>query len=81
MTIVLVPNFNAVHNVDLPIETSWGDRLGAIIERGPTLPFAGEPRALGEREPRPVRVCPDFRRLFEATLTSIGAHVVAPEIT
>lgn len=47
LTIGLGPNFVAGATVDLAIETSWGDRLGAVIEAGPTLPLAGEPRAIG----------------------------------
>jgi xanthine dehydrogenase accessory factor len=47
LTIGLGPNFVAGENVDLAIETSHGDALGAIIEVGPTLPLAGEPRSLG----------------------------------
>lgn len=41
------PNFTAGGNVDYAIETSWGDRLGEIVESGPTLALAGEPRSLG----------------------------------
>ncbi len=47
LTIGLGPNFIAGETVDLLIETSWGDRLGAVIETGPTQPLAGEPRAIG----------------------------------
>ena len=47
LTIGLGPNFVAGGNVDLAIETSWGDRLGAVIECGETLPLAGEPQPLG----------------------------------
>ena len=47
LTIGLGPNFVAGDNVDLAIETSWGDRLGAVIESGGTLPLAGEPQPLG----------------------------------
>jgi len=47
LTIGLGPNFVAAANVDLAIETSWGDRLGAVIESGATLPLAGEPQPLG----------------------------------
>jgi len=47
LTIGLGPNFVAGETVDLAIETMWGDRLGAIIEAGSTLPLAGEPRAIG----------------------------------
>jgi len=47
LTIGLGPNFVAGETVDLAIETMWGERLGAIIEAGSTLPFGGEPRAIG----------------------------------
>jgi len=47
LTIGLGPNFVAGETVDLAIETGWGERLGAIVESGPTAPFAGEPRSLG----------------------------------
>jgi hypothetical protein len=33
--------------VDVAIETSWGDNLGAVIEAGSTLPLGGEPRPVG----------------------------------
>jgi xanthine dehydrogenase accessory factor len=41
------PNFVAGENVDLAIETSWGNELGSVIEAGPTLPLGGEPRPVG----------------------------------
>lgn len=47
LTIGLGPNFIAGDNVDLAIETAWGDRLGAVVRSGPTLPLAGEPRPIG----------------------------------
>ncbi|MBR1041148.1 xanthine dehydrogenase [Bradyrhizobium viridifuturi] len=46
LTVGLGPNFIAGENVDVAIETSWGERLGTIIEQGATLPLAGEPRSL-----------------------------------
>ncbi|MGE3711375.1 MAG: hypothetical protein AB7G35_17090 [Hyphomicrobiaceae bacterium] len=46
LTVGLGPNFVAGENVDLAIETSWGERLGAVITRGPTLALAGEPRPI-----------------------------------
>ena len=45
LTIGLGPNFVAGETTDLAIETQWGDELGAIVERGPTKPLAGEPRS------------------------------------
>ena len=47
LTIGLGPGFVAGENVDLAVETSWGDDLGRVIERGPTLPLEGEPRPIG----------------------------------
>jgi xanthine dehydrogenase accessory factor len=47
LTIGLGPNFVAGETVDLAIETMWGERLGAIIEAGSTLPLGGEPRPIG----------------------------------
>lgn len=47
LTIGLGPNFVAGATVDLAIETSWGDRLGAVIDAGPTLALGGEPRPIG----------------------------------
>jgi xanthine dehydrogenase accessory factor len=46
LTIGLGPNFVAGQTVDLAIETMWGERLGAIIEAGSTMPLAGEPRPI-----------------------------------
>jgi len=43
----LGPGFVAGRNVDVAIETSWGDRLGAVVASGPTLGLHGEPRAIG----------------------------------
>jgi xanthine dehydrogenase accessory factor len=47
LTIGLGPNFVAGENVDLAIETMWGDRLGDVIEAGSTALLAGEPRPIG----------------------------------
>lgn len=51
LVIGLGPNFVAgvaKHcNVDLAIETAWGDALGKVIESGPTSAFAGEPKPIG----------------------------------
>jgi xanthine dehydrogenase accessory factor len=45
LTIGLGPNFVAGETTDVAIETQWGDRLGAVIEAGPTRALAGEPRS------------------------------------
>lgn len=59
-------------NVDVAVETSWED-LGRVIERGPTLPLAGEPRALGGHT-RDRYVYAPVAGTFRTTLT-IGAVV------
>lgn len=46
LTIGLGPGQVAGRTADMAVETSWGDRLGAIIGEGSTLPLAGEPRAI-----------------------------------
>lgn len=43
----LGPGFLAGVNVDMVIETAWGDALGKVIEKGATSPLAGEPRPIG----------------------------------
>lgn len=45
LTVGLGPNFVAEVTVDVAIETSW-EQLGQIVWSGPTLAFAGEPRAI-----------------------------------
>lgn len=47
LTIGLGPNFVAGDTVDLVVETSWGDRLGAVLSEGTPAPLAGEPRTYG----------------------------------
>ena len=47
LTIGLGPNFEAGNNVDIAIETKWGDQLGAIIRSGHTQALAGEPQSIG----------------------------------
>lgn len=46
LTIGLGPNFIAGENVDIAIETAWGDSLGRVIERGAASPLQGEPREI-----------------------------------
>jgi xanthine dehydrogenase accessory factor len=46
LVVGLGPGFVAGGNVDLAVETAWGERLGAVVEAGPTLPLAGEPRTI-----------------------------------
>jgi xanthine dehydrogenase accessory factor len=47
LTIGLGPNFVAGETTHLVIETSWGERLGALVTAGPSAPLAGEPRTYG----------------------------------
>lgn len=46
LSIGVGPGHVAGESADIAIESSWGDQLGAVIRRGPTLPLAGEPRAI-----------------------------------
>lgn len=46
LTIGLGPNFEAGNNVDIAIETKWGDELGAVIREGTTRSLAGEPQPI-----------------------------------
>ena len=46
LTIGLGPGHVAPRSADIVIETIWGDRLGAVLREGSTLPLAGEPRAI-----------------------------------
>jgi xanthine dehydrogenase accessory factor len=47
LSIGLGPNFTAGVNVDVAIETAWGESLGRILHIGATLPLEGEPREIG----------------------------------
>jgi xanthine dehydrogenase accessory factor len=46
LTIGLGPGFIAGDSVDVAIETAWGDRLGSLINNGPTGVLAGEPQPI-----------------------------------
>jgi xanthine dehydrogenase accessory factor len=46
LTIGLGPNFCAGINVDLAVETAWGESLGSVLHVGETLPLEGEPRQI-----------------------------------
>ncbi|MBR0644968.1 xanthine dehydrogenase, partial [Plastoroseomonas hellenica] len=78
LTIGLGPNFIAGETVDLAIETRWGDRLGDIVEAGPTLPLEGEPRAIGGAGRARFAYAPAAGR-FE-TDARIGQAVAAEEV-
>jgi xanthine dehydrogenase accessory factor len=73
LAIGLGPNFIAGENVDLAIETMWGDRLGEVIEAGPTLALAGEPRPIGGIARERFVYAPDDGRFI--TSARIGDRV------
>lgn len=45
LTVGLGPNFVAGETVTVAVETSW-EALGRVVLSGPTMPLAGEPRAI-----------------------------------
>jgi len=45
-TIGLGPNFVAGRQIDIAIETAWGDELWQVIREGTTRPLEGEPREI-----------------------------------
>jgi xanthine dehydrogenase accessory factor len=73
LVIGLGPNFVAGGNVDLAVETMWGDRLGAVIEVGPTADLAGEPRPIGGAACERFVYAPDAGRFI--TTAGIGDRV------
>jgi len=46
LTVGLGPNFEAGANVDVAIETAWGDDLGAVVWQGRTRDLSGEPQPI-----------------------------------
>ena len=75
LVIGLGPGCDAGVDVDVAIETQWGDDLGAIVRRGPTRPLSGEPQPIaGHARDRVVYAPADgtFR-----TSLRIGDAVVA----
>jgi xanthine dehydrogenase accessory factor len=46
LTVGLGPNFESGANVDVAIETAWGDDLGAVLWQGRTRDLSGEPQAI-----------------------------------
>lgn len=46
ITIGLGPNFAAGEQIDIAIETAWGDELGRVIRSGTTWPLSGAPRTI-----------------------------------
>jgi len=47
LTVGLGPNFIAGRDVDVAIETAWGEKLGSAVYSGSPAPLTGEPRPLG----------------------------------
>lgn len=78
LSIGLGPNFTAGDNVDLAIETAWGDDLGAVITAGPTRKLEGEPRPIDGtgRERNVYAAWPGRFR----TVHSIGQRVTQGEV-
>ncbi|HEY8241923.1 MAG TPA: xanthine dehydrogenase [Casimicrobiaceae bacterium] len=75
LVIGLGPSFDAGVDVDIAIETQWGDDLGAIVRRGPTRALAGDPQPIdGHTRDRFVYAPVDGR--FRTEL-GIGDAVVA----
>lgn len=67
LTIGLGPNFEAGVNVDLAVETAWGEDLGAVLHSGRTRDLAGEPQEIaGHARDRYVYapIAGDFRTKF-----------------
>ncbi len=77
LTIGCGPGHIAGETCDLAIETQWGERLGAVIEAGPTAALAGEPRAIEGVGRERIVYAPDGGVL--KTLREIGDPVVAGE--
>ncbi|MEB2541721.1 hypothetical protein [Burkholderia cenocepacia] len=73
LTIGVGPNFVAGETVDFAIETSLDERMGAIVESGPTSPLAGEPLPLGGAGRERFIYAPATGRL--RTTVRIGALV------
>jgi xanthine dehydrogenase accessory factor len=46
LTMGLGPNFVAAANVDLIVETGWGDDLGRVSDQGATRPLEGDPHPI-----------------------------------
>ena len=77
-TVGLGPNFVAGGNVDLAVETMWGDRLGEVVESGSTAALAGEPRPVGGAARERFVYAPEDGRFI--TSARIGDRVEAGEV-
>lgn len=80
LTIGLGPNFIAGETTHVAIETSWGERLGAVLDSGPTSPLAGEPRNFGGHSQDRFIYAPEsgvFRTNAAIGQAVMGGEVVA----
>jgi xanthine dehydrogenase accessory factor len=78
LTIGVGPGYVAGGNVDIAIESAWGECLGTVVAAGPTLPFAGEPRLLGGAGRERFVYAPCADRF--ATGRRIGERVTAGQV-
>jgi xanthine dehydrogenase accessory factor len=78
LTVGLGPNYRVGEHVDVAIETSWGERLGAIVTEGGTEAFTGEPRPVGDAGRERFVYAPLGGRFH--TSRAIGDRVTAGEI-
>ncbi len=78
LTIGLGPNFVAGNNVDIAIETKWGDELGTVIRTGSTRALAGEPQRIAGHA-RERYVYAPTAGVFN-TLCNIGDAVVEGQV-
>lgn len=77
LTVGLGPGFVAGEQVDLAVETAWGEDLGRVIAHGSTRPLEGEPREIAGHA-RDRYVYAPVAGLFE-TARRIGELVEAGE--
>lgn len=78
VTIGCGPGHVAGETCDYAVETQWGDRLGAVIDAGPTAALAGEPRAIEGVGRERIVYAPVAGTL--RVLRDIGEAVTAGEI-
>lgn len=78
LTVGLGPNFEAGRNVDVAIETAWGDDLGAVVRAGRTRDLSGEPQAIAGHA-RERYVYAPAAGVFRTTL-NIGDAVAQGEV-
>lgn len=87
LTIGLGVGFVAGQQVDLLVETQWGERLGAVLRTGTTAPLGGEPREFAGHARRRCVYAPcagtvrTSRRIGERVrrgepVASVGEHAI-----